>query len=74
MSDHVHVLVEVHSQLGIHRLIKAVKGRSSRLVRDEFPWPESRLATLWTNSYFLSTVGGAPLAVVKQYTENQKRV
>jgi putative transposase len=27
---------------------------------------------LWTNSYFVSTVGGAPLAVIKQYIENQK--
>jgi REP element-mobilizing transposase RayT len=25
-----------------------------------------------TNSYFVSTVGGAPLAIVKQYIENQK--
>jgi PPK2 family polyphosphate:nucleotide phosphotransferase len=33
-----------------------------------------RLPTLWTNSYFVSTVGGAPLAVVKQYIENQKHV
>lgn len=32
------------------------------------------ISTLWTNSYFVSTVGGAPLAVVKQYIENQKRV
>jgi REP element-mobilizing transposase RayT len=30
--------------------------------------------TLWTNSYFVSTVGGAPLAVIKQYVENQKNV
>jgi len=29
--------------------------------------------TLWTNSYFVSTVGGSPLAVVKQYIENPKR-
>jgi putative transposase len=29
---------------------------------------------LWTNSYFVSTVGGAPLAIVKQYIENQKHV
>ncbi len=27
---------------------------------------------MWTNSYFVSTVGGAPLSVVKQYIENQK--
>jgi len=34
----------------------------------------SRLPTLWTNSYFMSTVGGAPLSVIKQYVENQKAV
>jgi putative transposase len=28
---------------------------------------KSRLPTLWTNSYFVSTVGGAPLAIIKQY-------
>ena len=74
MSDHVHLLVEVDPQYGIHRLIRLVKGRSSRLLRQEFPWLKSRLPTLWTNSYFVSTVGGAPLAVIKQYIENQKNV
>jgi putative transposase len=34
----------------------------------------SRLPSLWTNSYFVSTVGGAPLEVIKQYIEQQKRV
>lgn len=74
MPDHVHVLVEVHPQFGVHRLIKAMKGRSSRVLRTEFPWLKSRLPTLWTNSYFVSTVGGAPLSVIKQYIENQKHV
>ena len=73
MPDHVHVLVEVDPQYGIHSHVKLMKGRSSRLLRQEFPWLKSRLPTLWTNSYFVSTVGGAPLAMVKQYIENQKR-
>jgi putative transposase len=51
-----------------------MKGRSSRLLRKEFPWLRSRIPTLWTNSYFVSTVGGAPLAKVKKYIENQKNV
>lgn len=74
MPEHVHLLVEVDPQYGIHRLIRMLKGRSSRLLRQEFPWLKSRLPTLWTNSYFVSTIGGAPLEVVKQYIENQKRV
>ncbi len=72
MPDHVHLLVEVDPQYGIHRLVKHIKGRSSRLLRAEFPRLRSRLPTLWTNSYFVATVGGAPLAVIKQYIENQK--
>lgn len=74
MPEHVHLLVEVDPQYGIHRLVRAIKGRSSRLLRQEFPWLKSRLPTLWTNSYFVSTVGGAPLDIIKQYIENQKRV
>jgi putative transposase len=73
MPDHVHMLVEVDPQFGIHSLIKRMKGRSSRLLRQEFPKLKSRLPTLWTNSYFVSTLGGAPPAMVKQYIESQKR-
>jgi putative transposase len=64
MPDHVHLLVEIDPQFGVHRVVKAVR-RSSRLLREEFRWLKSRLPTLWTNSYFVSTVGGAPLAAIK---------
>jgi putative transposase len=74
MPDHVHLLVECDPQFGIHRLVRLIKGRSSRLLRQEFPTLKSKLPTLWTNSYFVSTVGGEPLAVIKQYIENQKHV
>lgn len=30
------------------------------------------MSSLWTNSYFVATVGGAPLSVIKRYVENQK--
>lgn len=74
MPDHVHILLDVDPQYGIHKVVKRMKGQSSRILRQEFPWLKSRLPTLWTNSYFVSTVGGAPLAVIKQYIENQKHV
>ena len=61
MPDHVHMLVEVNPQFGIHRLVRLMKGRSSRLLRQAFPSLTTRMPTLWTNSYFVSTVGGAPL-------------
>lgn len=74
MPDHVHLLVECDPQFGIHRLVRLMKGRSSRLLRQEFPVLKRKLPTLWTSSYFVSTVGGAPLSVIKQYIENQKHV
>lgn len=74
MPDHVHLLVEVDPQYGIHKLIKEIKGKSSRILRQRFPHLRSRLPTLWTNSYFVSTEGGVPLSVIKQYVENQKAV
>ena len=72
MPDHVHLLVDVDPQFGVHNFIKRIKGRTSRILRQEFPHLTTKLPTLWTNSYFVSTVGGAPLAIVKQYIESQK--
>lgn len=74
MPDHVHLLVEVDPQFGIHKAVKRFKGVSSRYLRQEFPHLKSKLPTLWTNSYFVSTVGGAPLEVIKQYIQLQKEV
>lgn len=74
MPDHVHLLLEVNPQYGIHKAVKQIKGYSSRILRNEYPWLKSRLPSLWTNSYFVSTVGGVPLAEIKQYIENQKNV
>lgn len=74
MPDHVHLLLEVDPQFGIHRAVKHIKGYTSRVLRNEFCSLRSRLPSLWTNSYFVFTVGGAPLSVIKQYIENQKTV
>jgi putative transposase len=63
MPDHVQLLVEVDPQFGIHRLVRLMKGRSSHHLRQELPWLKKRLPTLWINSYFVSTVGGAPQAI-----------
>ncbi|NBX84743.1 MAG: IS200/IS605 family transposase [Gammaproteobacteria bacterium] len=71
-KDHVHILAEVDPQFGVNQFVRKLKGKTSRILRDEFPHLRKRLPTLWTNSYFVSTVGGAPLEVIKQYIENQQ--
>lgn len=72
MPDHVHILMEVDPQFGVHKAVKSLKGYTSKILREEFPYLRTKIPTLWTNSYFVSTVGGAPLEVIKQYIENQK--
>jgi putative transposase len=74
LPDHVHVLVECDPQFGIHRVIKRMKGRSSHDLRKKYPWLRSRIPTLWTNSYFVATVGSVSLETVKKYIEDQKSV
>ena len=42
MPDHVHLLLEVDPQFGIHKVVKRIKGISSRILREEFSWLKSR--------------------------------
>ena len=72
MPDHVHLLVELPPAAHLPAVLQGLKGRSSRLLRQEFPHLR-RLPTLWSRSWFVSTVGGAPLDVVRRYVENQKQ-
>ncbi len=72
MPDHVHLLVGCDPQFGIHRLVKLLKGFSSHVLRAEFPVLKRRLPSLWTNSYFVATVGGVTLETLKRYVEHQK--
>jgi REP element-mobilizing transposase RayT len=58
----------------IHRPVKQIKCRSSRLLRDEFPHHRSRPPTPRTNSYLVATIGGATSEVVKRNVENQRNV
>ena len=75
MADHVHLLAEVPPTVPLSKLMQLLKGRSSRLLRQEFPrWRSARMRSLWSPWWFVSTVGGALLGVVRRYVENQKQV
>lgn len=65
-SDHVHLLVEFDEQTPICEVVKAFKGRSSRILRDEFPGLK-KLPSLWTRSYFFDTSGIVSTANVIAY-------
>lgn len=74
MPDHIHLLDSVGPPYGIYRLVIQIKGRLHRLLRQKFPELKSNLPTLWTNSYFVATLGGATLEVVKKYVQNQRNL
>ena len=53
MPDHVHMLLEVDPQFGIHKAVKSFKGYTSRILRQEFPYLKTKMPTLWTNKAVL---------------------
>ena len=72
MPDHVHLIIDCDPTFGIYKIVKRMKGASSRVLRDEFSWLKSRIPTLWTNSVCILTTGGATIEIIKKYIENQK--
>ena len=70
--DHLHLFVSTHPQLGCHKIVRSIKGRSSRLLRQEFP-ELLKLPSLWTHSYFVSTAGKVSSETIKRYIEEQSR-
>ncbi|MEV0901863.1 IS200/IS605 family transposase [Actinoplanes sp. NPDC049802] len=75
-DDHVHVLVHYSPQVALSRLVNSLKGVSARRLRQEHGAHLHRYlwgGHLWSPSYFAESCGGAPLAVVREYIDNQKR-
>lgn len=71
MPDHIHLFVNVPPNIAPHQVVKAIKARSSRLLRQEFP-QLLKLPSLWTHSYFVSTALHVSNETVRRYIENQR--
>ncbi|MGB2682936.1 MAG: IS200/IS605 family transposase [Candidatus Competibacter sp.] len=72
MPDHVHLLIESSPMLCVAEIVNRLKGVSSRILRQEFPFLRSRLPTLWSRAYFAATVGAVSETTIQRYIENQK--
>ena len=70
MPDHLHLFVSSHPNILVHNLIKAFKGRSSNILRKEYP-ELLKLPSLWTHSYFISTAGNVSSKTIQKYIEAQ---
>ncbi|MET7332807.1 IS200/IS605 family transposase [Nonomuraea sp. NPDC005650] len=75
-DDHVHLLVHHPSKVALSKLVNSLKGVSARMLRKEFGVHLRKHLQgdhFWSGSYFAGSVGGAPLTVLKQHIEQQKR-
>ena len=74
MPDHVHLLIDCDPEYGIINCVRHMKHKSSIIIRREFPALKTRLPSLWTRGYFISSVGSVSLETVKRYIDEQKNV
>ena len=73
-SDHIHLLLELNPRAAPAIAANNLKTVTSRLLRKEFGPALARTYSqpvLWSRSYFVASCGGAPLAVIRQYIEQQ---
>ena len=70
--DHVHVFLRGVPTLPVHLIVRELKGKTSKVLREEFPELRSKLPSLWTRSYYCETIGCISEETVKKYIENQK--
>ena len=73
-DDHVHLLVNYPPKACVSALVNSLKGVSSRMIRRKnYPSIRKNLwgGALWSPSYFAASCGGAPIAVIRQYIEQQ---
>ncbi|HYZ57275.1 MAG TPA: IS200/IS605 family transposase [Streptosporangiaceae bacterium] len=71
MPDHVHLFVKTGPQDAPSYVANQFKGSTSRILRAEFPHLRSRLPTLWSRSFFVSSVGAVSAATVQRYIDTQ---
>ena len=72
-KDHIHVLLSCPPTIAPSKIMQYLKGRSSRLLQDEFPELKRKYwgQHLWSRGYFCATVGSVTEEMIKQYIENQ---
>ena len=76
-SDHVHLLLDFHPKNSISAVVGSLKSSTSRMVKKEFPQQYAKhyggKVAFWSNSYYVSSAGGAPIEVLKKYIQSQDK-
>lgn len=71
MEDHVHLFLSCPPTLAPDQIMFRLKGYTSRVLRQEFPYL-LKLPSLWTRNYYCGTAGDPSSETIKQYIANQR--
>ena len=71
MPDHVQLFVRTGPDASPALVAHQCKGFTSRMLRAEFPHLRSRLPTLWSKSYLVTSVGHVSAATIRRYIAEQ---
>jgi len=69
--DHIHLVVQVFPSTSAADVIKLVKGRTSRELRQTYAMLR-KLPSLWIRSYFVATAGRVSQETIQRSIEAQK--
>lgn len=69
--DQVRLTFACEPHMAPHTAVRRLKRHTSPQLRREFAHLKSRLPTLWTNNYFITTTGSLDEAAVEAYVESQ---
>ena len=72
--DHIHLLFSLQPDVNLSHFMASLKNTTSRMVRKTYGEYLSNYLykdSFWSDSFYLSTTGGASIDVVQKYIENQ---
>ena len=72
-KNHVHLLVSCPPTLAPAKIVQYLKGRSSKILQEEFNVLKKRYwgQHLWSPGYFCRSVGTVTQEIIKAYIEDQ---
>ena len=72
-NDHVHLFISAHPKYSIGQIVKWIKGISGIKLFKRFPDLTNKLwkGKLWSNTYYVETIGSTSEENIKKYIENQ---
>lgn len=75
MDDHIQIIITFPPKFSASDVVKSFKGASAREWFKTFPDDRKRLwkGHLWSNTFFMSTIGNVNKDVVEEYIKNQMK-